>query len=85
MLSGSKYGGYGTFLPTHARAPSLLAEPHPVPPAAEPVRTAEAPVEVMELPLPPFNCWFFDNGINRAKLPQNQEGADLEVCGGGSP
>lgn len=32
---GSKYGGYGTFLPTQARVPSVLAEPHPAPPAAE--------------------------------------------------
>lgn len=32
---GSKYGGYGTFLPTQARVPSLLADPHPAPPAAE--------------------------------------------------
>lgn len=35
MISGSKYGGYGTFLPTQARVPSVLADPHPAPPAAE--------------------------------------------------
>lgn len=34
MISGSKYGGYGTFLPTQARVPSVLADPHPAPPAA---------------------------------------------------
>ncbi|KAG0560531.1 hypothetical protein KC19_10G187700 [Ceratodon purpureus] len=32
---GSKYGGYGTFLPTQARIPSVLADPHPAPPASE--------------------------------------------------
>lgn len=40
---GSKYGGYGTFLPTHARVPSMLADPHPAhpaPPAAEVARPA---------------------------------------------
>lgn len=35
MISGSKYGGYGTFLPTQARVPSVLADPHPALPAAE--------------------------------------------------
>lgn len=53
MFTGSKYGGYGTFLPTHARTPSLLANPHPPPHGVEPARVAaEEFVEVMALPLP---------------------------------
>lgn len=37
---GSKYGGYGTFLPTHARVPSMLSDPHPAPTAADASRPA---------------------------------------------
>jgi hypothetical protein len=43
---GSKFGGYGTFLPTQARAPSMLANPLRPSHVLEP---ADSNKEVMEL------------------------------------
>ncbi len=50
VFAGSKFGGYGTFLPTQARGPSVLANPLPPPHSVEPMSVlTEGSVEVMEL------------------------------------
>ncbi len=46
VFAGSKFGGYGTFLPTQARAPSMLA--NPLRPSHVPEPT-DSNKEVMEL------------------------------------
>jgi hypothetical protein len=46
VFAGSKFGGYGTFLPTQARAPSMLANPLRPSHVLEP---ADSNKEVMEL------------------------------------
>ncbi len=71
-FAGSKFGGYGTFLPTQARAPSMFANPLPPPHALEPASVlAEGNLEVMELPFS-FMCnrWIwkghFDSGSRQS-------------------
>jgi hypothetical protein len=64
---GSKFGGYGTFLPTQARAPSMFANPLPPPHALEPTSVlAEGNLEVMELPFS-FMCnrWIWKGHFDR--------------------